>query len=226
MDFARRLLWPGLTTAAMLALTLWLGAWQVERLAWKTALLTELDRGAAAAPVPLPAEPVPFTKVKVEGRLRTDLVALYGAEVRTTQAGPLMGAHVLSPLERAGADPVIVDRGWAPLDRLPAPPAITTVEGYVRPPEKPVRFGAKDDPAARRFYALDPAAIGASLGLGQVAPFTLVAMGPAVPGVFPMPVQALPRPANNHLSYAVTWFGLAASLLVIFAVYARRVLRS
>ena len=105
------------------------------------------------------------------------------------------------------------------------PPGTVTVEGYVRPAEKPVRFGAKDDPAARRFYALDPAAIGAAFGLPNVMPFTIGAMGPAAPGVFPAPVQALPRPSNNHLSYVITWYGLAASLFVIFIVYARKALR-
>jgi len=41
----------------------------------------------------------------------------------------------------------------------------------------------------------------------------------------PEPAHALPRPVDNHLSYALTWFGLAATLLVIFILYARKVLR-
>jgi len=224
---ARRLLWPGLTTAAMLALAIGLGVWQVQRLAWKTALLAEIDQGESSPAVPLPADPRPFTKVRVDGLLRQDLSALYGIEVRTTQAGPVLGAFLLNPLERPGAEPVIVDRGWvpadAPRDTTPMP---ATIEGYVRAPEHPVRFGAADDPAARRFYALDPAAVGASLGLGQVAPFTVVALGEAARGVYPAPAQALPRPPNNHFIYALTWFGLAGALLAVFGVYARRLLRT
>ena len=213
-------------TAVMLAGTIALGIWQVGRLEWKTSLLAELDRGEAAPAVPLPDMPTPFTKVRVEGKLRTDLTALYSTEVRTLRGVPTPGARLISPVERPDAPPVMVDRGWAPLDRpADSAPGIATIEGYVRPAEKPIRFGAKDDPVARRFYALDPAAIGASLGLPNVAPFTVVALGPAVPGSFPAPVQTLPRPANNHLSYVITWFGLAASLLVIFIVYARKALR-
>ena len=223
---AQRLLWPGVMTVIMLALTTGLGIWQVERLHWKTELLREIDAGEAAPAVPLTADPKPFTKVRVMGRLRQDLQALYGVEVRSAQAGPVLGAYVLNPLERPGADPVIVNRGWAPLDRVQSgTPVDATIEGYVRAPEKPVRFGAADDPAARRFYALDPGAIAASLGLPRAAPFTLVALGGAPPGTYPEPARALPRPPNNHLSYAITWFGLAASLLVIFAIYARRTLR-
>jgi len=224
---ARRLLWPGLTTAAMLALAIGLGVWQVQRLAWKTELLAEIDRGEASPAIPLAADPRPFIRVRVEGLLRQDLAALYGIEVRTTQAGPMLGAFLLNPLERPGADPVIVNRGWVPADApRDARPVPATIEGYVRPPEHPIRFGAADDPAARRFYALDPAAIGASFGLRQVAPFTLVALGGVPRGSYPEPAQTLPRPANNHFIYALTWFGLAGALLAVFGVYARRLLRT
>ena len=213
-------------TVAMLATTGSLGIWQVQRLHWKTELLREIDRGEAAPAIPLPVDPAPFTKVRVSGSLRQDLQALYGIEVRSTTAGPSMGAYLLSPLERDGFDPVIVNRGWVPLDGpRPSGTVDATIEGYVRAPEKPVRFGAADDPPARRFYALDPAPIAASLGLSRAAPFTLVALGAAAPGIYPEPATALPRPWNNHLSYAITWFGLAASLLLIFAIYARRALR-
>jgi len=213
-------------TLAMLTLTTGLGIWQVSRLHWKTALLQEIDRGEAAPAVPLPASPPAFTKVRVTGRLRQDLQVLYGVEVRSAAEGPVLGAYLLNPLERPGADPVIVNRGWAPLTwHSPATPVDATIEGYVREPEYPVRFGATDDPPARRFYALDPAAVAAALGLPRAAPFTVVALGTTPPGTYPEPARALPRPANNHLSYAITWFGLAASLLVIFAIYARRALR-
>ena len=207
----------------MLVLTVGLGVWQLQRLDWKQALLAEIDRGAAGAPVPLAEPPVPFSKVVAEGRFLAP-TARYGAEVRSGPAGATMGAHLLNPLERPGQRPVIVDRGWAPLDFDPAPPAgPVIVSGYVRPPEKPVRFGAADDPKTRRFYALDPDAIGKSLGLAQVAPFTLVALGQA--GTLPEPAVALPRPPNNHLVYAMTWFGLAIALLVVFAIHVRQTLR-
>jgi surfeit locus 1 family protein len=84
-------------------------------------------------------------------------------------------------------------------------------------------MGAADDPVHRRFYALDPAKIGASLGYSTVAPFTLVAIGPA--GSVPDPIQAMPRPPNDHLSYAITWFSLSAALVVVFVVYVRQMIR-
>lgn len=209
----------------MLALTVGLGVWQLQRLQWKTGLLAELERAEAAPPVPLSdAPPAPFMKLAVTGHMRDDLAAYYGAEVRVLAAGPAMGAQLVTPLERPGGDPVLVVRGWLPQGQaVPATPDPVTIVGYMRPPEHPARFGAKDDPAARRFFDLDPEAIGAALGLARVAPFTIVALGP--PTAVPVPAQALPRPPNDHLLYALTWFGLAASLLGVFAAYVRKAVR-
>ncbi|HEX3350753.1 MAG TPA: SURF1 family cytochrome oxidase biogenesis protein, partial [Acetobacteraceae bacterium] len=49
------------------------------------------------------------------------------------------------------------------------------------------------------------------------------ALGPP-PEDYPDPAQSLPRPPNDHLSYALTWYGLAATLLVVFLLYARKVI--
>ena len=224
----RRLLVPTLMTVAMLAVLIGLGTWQVQRLAWKTAILAQLDAAEQAAPVPLGGAPAPFAKVFVTGRLRPDLAARYGAEVRDLPAGAIPGAQLVVPLERTGAAPLLVDLGWVP-EHGP-PPAMPTgdsvgIAGYVRPAEHPGPFAAADDTAGRRFFTLDPATIGAALGLPSVAPFTLVALGPppAMPDA-PIPAEHLPRPANNHLQYAITWYGLAAALVVVFVIYVRKVL--
>ena len=139
-----------------------------------------------------------------------------------------MGAQLIVPLERQGATTVLVDRGWVPLSRrkpIGMPAGDVTVEGYVRPADRPGPFAAHDDVAMRRFYTLDPAAIGAAIGL-KVAPFTLVALGPQPADFFPDPARHMPRPPNDHLSYAITWFGLALALAVIFVVWSARVLRT
>jgi len=206
-------------TLAGIALTVALGIWQVQRLAWKQGLLAEIDRAEAAPAIPLPPDPVPFAKVRAEGRFDGAHAVYYGALVR----GGRPGARLLVPLLRDGAAPVLVDRGFVPLpwDGDPATAAASgAVEAYVRPPDTAGWFTPADDPAARRFYTLDPAAIGRAIGVPGLAPYVLVALGS--PGGVPEPAQALPRPPNNHLGYAVTWFGLAAALAGVFAVYIRK----
>jgi surfeit locus 1 family protein len=223
----RKLLWPGLMTIAMLAVLLGLGTWQVERLHWKRGVLAQIARAEAAPAVPLPADPDPFSKVRVTGRLQEELSASYGAEVRDMRSGPQLGTQLIVPLDRDDGDPILVDLGWIPNSR-PHPIAWSegevTLEGYVHPADKPGLFSASDNPATRQFYTLDPAAIGAALGLRSVAPFVVVAIGSAPPEHYPDPARHLPRPPNNHLSYAITWFGLAAALVVIFVLWARKVL--
>ncbi len=222
-----RLLWPGVMATVMLAVLLGLGTWQVMRLQWKLGLLAQIARAEAAPAVPLPAAPDPFTKVQATGHLRDDLSASYGAEVRDTPAGTELGTQLIVPLEVSGGDVILVDRGWVP-DKRPHPisrvESDVTVEGYVRPSDKPGMFSATDNPAAREFYTLDASAIGSALGLHRVAPFILVAMGPSPPERYPDPAHHLPRPPNNHLSYAITWYGLAVALVVIFVLWARKAL--
>ena len=210
-----------LATAIALAILVTLGVWQLKRLAWKEGLLARVDAAETAPPIPLPAATPPlFTRVVAQGTLAGAPTALYGVDVQ----GNHLGAQLVERLDRAGAPPVIVVLGWVPTDtgRVTAVSGPATVTGYVRLPEQPNWLSAADDPAGRRFYTLDPKAIGAALGAPDAAPFVLVALGK--PGAWgqPVPAASLPRPVNNHLNYALTWFGLAASLAGVFGVWAAR----
>ncbi len=222
----RRLLWPAVSTVVMLAVLCGLGVWQVRRLHWKTALLARIDAAERAPGVPLPAEPLAFQKVRLSGPL-APAVGRYGVEVRDTPRGAVLGSQVVGVLEPQGKPAVVTLLGWLP-DAAPfAPPAgDMTVEGFIRPPVRPGLFSPADDVRGRRFYTLDPAVIGPALGVAVVASFSIARLGPPNPdpGLAPVPAAALPRPPNDHLSYAITWFGLAATLLAVFAAYARKVL--
>lgn len=232
----RRLVVPTLIVLPVLAILLALGTWQVERLRWKTDLLARIAASEAGPPEPLGAEPEPYRKVVASGRFDHGREALLGLEVR----GPVLGAHLITPLERGnGAPPVLVNRGWVPLERGDAaivrPEGEVRVEGYVRPADVRNWFSPEDDTAQRRFYTFDPAAIGAAMGYPVVEPFGLVALAPeaaaaspraAQPAVaLPDPARNLPRPPNNHLGYVITWYGLALALIGVFFVWARRRLK-
>ena len=227
----RRFLVPALSTLVMLILLIGLGTWQVYRLQWKEGILTRIAAAEAAPPIPLPTGPYtpsPYTKISVTGRFRYDQAAQFGAEVRDTRTGPTMGAYQIVPLERNGAPPILVDRGWIPQNRetrLDQPAGMLTVTGYVRPGDVQHWFSPTDDDAARQFFTLDPQTIGAVVGSPKPEPYTLVAMGPEVTGAYPAPAQHLPRPPNNHLSYVITWYGLAVALLIIFGAWMRKALR-
>ena len=214
---------PVVVALPVLAVLLALGTWQVRRLAWKTDMLATIAASEAAPPLPLGAAPMPYTKVVATGRFDHGREALLGLEVR----GTTLGAHLLVPLLRDGAPPLLVDRGWVPIERDRAvdhPDGEVSVTGYVRPADERDWNSPKDDPAGRRFYILDTAAIGAALDLPPPAPFGLVALAP--PGtpasLLPAAPTTLPRPNNPHLGYAITWYGLAAALIGVVAVFVMR----
>ncbi len=198
-----------------------LGVWQLERLAWKQGLLAQVARAEQAPPVPLGREIPPlFTRVSVHGTLRPD-AALYGAEVRGEGGAAQMGAQLLEVLDRDDGPQVLVDLGWLPVQRHASPVPVTgsfSGIGYVRLPERASWLSAPDDLEGRHFYTLDPVTIAGSLKAANVAPFTIVAMGQAASGR-PQPASALPQPVNNHLNYALTWFGLAASLIAVLVAW-------
>ncbi|MCF3580043.1 SURF1 family protein [Planktothrix agardhii 1811] len=215
----RPLLIACLASLPVLGLLLFLGTWQVQRMQWKNDLLARIAASEAAPAAPLREPPEMLAKVRVAGRFDHGREALLGLEVR----GRVLGSHVVTPLLREGAAPILVNRGWVPLERrgpVARPEGEVTVEGWVHPGDRPGWFSATDDPAGRRFYTFDPPAIGAALGLPAVAPFGLVALGE--PGFLPEPARTLPRPTNNHLGYAITWYGLALSLLGVLAAFALR----
>lgn len=225
----RRLIGPTLMTLLMFLVLIGLGTWQVHRLAWKEAILAQIAHAEAGPPVPLPPSPDPFLKVAITGRLLHDKQALFGADVRDTMAGPDLGALLIEPLQRPGADPILVDRGWVPLKNtrpIAMPDGSVTIAGYIHPGDTPGWFAAHDDIAGRHFYTLDPQVIGAALGLSHVAPFILIALGPPPPEGLPIPADHLPQPPNNHLQYAITWYGLAGALVVIFIIWARKAVRT
>lgn len=219
----RRLLAPALAALPVFAVLCALGTWQVSRLHWKNDVLARIAAAEAAPPRPLGAEAEPFAKVVAEGRFDHAREALLGVEVR----GATLGAHLLTPLLRPGRPPLLVDRGWVPLERsapLDRPEGEVAVAGYVRATDRRDWLSPADDAPGRRFYVFDPAAIGAALGLpAEPAPFGLVAL--AAPGAgrtFPEAARGIPRPNNPHLGYAITWYGLAASLVAVFAAFALR----
>ena len=217
----QRIVLPSFLALPMLAAMLALGIWQVQRMGWKSALLQELAAAQAGPPVSA-ANPAPFAHIMASGRFRHDLELLLGSEVR----GTTLGAALITPLERDGAPALLVERGWVPLDRagVSRPEGVVTVQGYMRPAERPGLLSAADIPA-----------MGAALGL-PVAPFGLavVVPGRARPdgglgstpapnqGGVPSPATGFPAPSNPHLGYAITWFGLALAWTAIFALWASR----
>jgi surfeit locus 1 family protein len=224
----RRILGFGLLCGPVFLILVSLGIWQINRLAWKEGILASIAAAERAPPVPLPAAPSPFEKVFVTGTPDPRTVSLFGDDVRDTATGSTVdGGELLVVLRRQAAAPILVDLGWMPFADVPqvALPPSLAVSGFAQAPERANYFTPKDDPADHQFYLLDPARIGPQLGVPGLAPFVLVAMGEPPARGWPEPAASLPRPPNDHLQYALTWFGLAGVLLAQFLYWSFKVFR-
>ncbi|MGN1287538.1 MAG: SURF1 family protein [Bradyrhizobium sp.] len=214
-----------LLTLGMLGVVLLsaLGVWQIERRAWKLALIERVEQRMHAAPVaPPPQASWPdVTAARDEYRRVTVAGTFLNADETLVQAvtneGP--GFWVLTPLRMAGGTTVLVNRGFVPPDRRdPAtrsdgnPQGLINVTGLLRMSEPKGGFLRSNGPAAGRWYSRDVAAIAATHGLPQVAPYFIDADATPNPGGAPLGGLTIVRFPNNHLIYALTWFALASML--------------
>lgn len=212
-----RILGAGAIAAAFLILV-GLGAWQLQRLDWKTRLLADMEQRMDAAPIPLSealAEaPTPFVRVVVEGRfLETRPTQLYA--VRNGVAG--WRPHALFE-DRSGRR-VFVDLGFAPgdpdgLSPPPAPPEVFRIEGVLRATTTGEWFSAAPRLEERLFFTRDLRAMGRSVGEAEVLEWAIV----RYPDVDPddrYASEAAVDLRNRHLSYALTWFALAGVLIIV-----------
>ncbi len=232
-----RLLLPALLTVLGAALLCGLGAWQLERMQLKHAYIERLETQAAGAPAPMPPS-ADWSKLDPAALDLTHVVATgsfigdHVAGVRTTIASGPPGTRQLSGFGRwifqgfrlADGGVILVNRGFVPEGRLgqigpAAGPA--TVAGFLRAPETRNAFTPEDLPAIREFYTRDPAAIAGSLGLPP-APFYLEAAREGDGLTPPAGVdvrELIARIPDNHLQYALTWFGLALTLIGVFVAF-------
>jgi surfeit locus 1 family protein len=217
-----------LVGAALLVL-IGLGSWQVQRLQWKLDLIAEIEAGLVAEPVPLPADPeaiiaLDHRPVSTAGLLRYDLAFARGS----AQKGGVPGARLVVPLERPGAAPIIVDMGWMPepvetfLDALPDA-GEAALDGTVYLDHLPAKpsFRPANEPEGRRWYWYDNDALRAWTGLVDLVPATLVRRPDGIERTPPIADPPALNVRNDHLGYALTWYGLALGLAVIYLMMGR-----
>ncbi len=231
--------WRSLLIPAVLAFAalLALGTWQVERKAWKEELIATLAERLAVPPVPLPPPTAwgaldqagdEYRRVAFKAEFEPAeqaLVLATGSAFRPDVTGP--GYWVFTPARLADGGVVVVNRGFVPLaDAKTLPNRVTMgtvdITGAMRWPEAPNWFTPKADPAQNLWFVRDPVAIGAAKGWGQVSPFYVEQETPVSRGGWPQPGKLVPNLPNNHLQYAVTWYGLALVLVVVFVVWAAK----
>ena len=231
--------WPLLLSTLLAAgLLSGLGFWQLQRLQWKETLLAQISArlDAPATPAP-PRENWPalnpddydYRHVTLRGTFDHAQESYLFRASATGAAGEGPGYEVLTPLRLADGGVVLVNRGFVPAE-LQDPArrksgqiaGETTVTGLMRRPETRNMFTPADEPDKNLWFTRDPAALAAHWGFAEVAPFSIDADATPNPGGWPKGGATVLKIPNNHLSYALTWFALAATLVVVALVFASR----
>lgn len=204
-----RIIWPLIAGVVGCAILVSLGVWQLNRLAWKEGVLAEIEARIGDAPVSLPETPDPeadrFLPVRVIGRTLGE-----EARVLVSVKGAGAGYRVISPFETEDGRTILVDEGFIrSSEETAARPAVgMTVAGNLHWPDEVDSFTPDPSPEEGLWFARDVAALAEWFGTEQVLVVARTVTG-TDPRATPLPVTTEGIP-NNHLGYAVQWFGLAA----------------
>jgi surfeit locus 1 family protein len=208
-----------------------LGSWQVERLKWKQGIITALAEANAKTPLTaLPKDEaelatLQFRKIRLSGTWRSDLEFHIAPRYFKNQ----FGYHVITPLKLADDRVVMVNRGWIPgkkkdLNARPESRAkgLTTINGIVRIGAERNYFSPVNQPEKNIWFGRDVEKMAQSASLNNTIPAMVDVVGTQDVTQLPVPSDGTIRLKNDHLSYIITWFGIALGILVIFVVYHRK----
>jgi cytochrome oxidase assembly protein ShyY1 len=227
---ARNLIGPAIVAAGAFAVLVSLGVWQLQRKAWKEGLIETVSQRAVARPIDLPAPAAwdalmpsadEFRRVKLRAQFvdgaKPAFVFTGGSALRDDIKMP--GYFVFAPAKLSNGKIVAINRGYS--EQPDAKPVKGNVDivGYVRFPESGSLFVADHDAAGTTWFVRDQRAMAKELNWGEVAPFYIDQESPVPTGGVPKPGPLKVQLRNDHLGYALTWFGLAAGLAAVFGVW-------
>ncbi len=227
MSARRRPGWLPLVAASIaFALFVGLGVWQLQRAAEKEQLLAAIERGARAAPIELPYADsalagAEFHRVRAQGQFLGERQFLLDNRLLDGR----VGYDVITPLVLADGRTVLVDRGWLPAGPRREPQGDValemtgpvTVTGRLWRPDPAVALGPAVAPSSgewpRTVTRIDYQALGQELGR-TLTPAVIRAERGAPWVLTPRPLEPRFGP-ERHYGYAVQWFALALTVVVV-----------
>jgi surfeit locus 1 family protein len=223
------LLIPTLWLLPGLALLVGLGIWQIERMHEKEALIATVQSGISAPPVLL-AEALALGPVNAEWRhVRVTGHFLHDKELYVFARGQMgaVGVDIVTPLVLEDGGTVLIDRGFVPEalheSRTRQAAQITgevSLTGVLRLSQQPGLFTPAPNAVTRLWFVKDVPSMAKAVGV-TVPSLIIEADATPNPGGWPLGGQTRVEFPNDHLQYAVTWFGLALALAGVYLLYHR-----
>lgn len=213
-----------LSTGALVCLLV-LGIWQLQRLEWKQGLIAAIDQRTDASPLlSLPTEPSLAAHNFYPVQLQGEFVHAHEFFIVRRAISSDPGLQLLTPFRLQNGEHVLVNRGYLPFDQKDSDArletqylGLQTITGVIVYPLGRNAFTPKDSPEEQLWFAEDFAAFERISGFAY-PPYVVVA-GIDSRHKYPRGGQYIISLRNNHAGYALTWFGMALSLLGVFAVY-------
>ncbi|MHA6266393.1 SURF1 family protein [Aliiroseovarius sp. CAU 1755] len=208
-----RLIVTAVLSILVLAVFVGLGNWQLDRLAWKEAVLAQIEAQISAPPVPLPEDPDPirdkYLPVIVRGNVNPEELHVL---VSSRDYGA--GFRIIQPFTLANTGQrIMIDRGFVPVgDKLKLRSGgDMTVTGNLHWPDERDDYTPANDAAKNYWYAREVEVLAEAL---DTDPILVVAASSTDPDILPMRVTTEGIP-NDHLEYAMTWFLMAATWVMM-----------
>lgn len=228
MMYFRPYLWLTCFSVPSLAVLIMLGLWQLDRLAWKTELIDSFNERANAAAILPPDVAADLTQLEFHN------LALFGRFMhdrelyltgRTYEGNA--GFHVVTPFRTDQGKIIFVNRGWVSESyREPETRQFSvkdeevSLRAVLRLPQQKGYFVPENEPENGFWFTLKPDEMAEFQNLNQ-AVRTYYADQVRTSEVLTLPIAAEIDidVRNTHLNYALTWFGVALSLIGVYFAY-------
>lgn len=215
------------------AILIALGTWQVQRLAWKTKLIAKVEERVGQEPIDLAdaltalgrGEDIEYLPVRLTGGFESSKIAhVFG----TYEGAPGYYAFQAMRLDDGSGLRVLINRGFVPQDlrqdeyQLPSADAITGLVRTYTPPGGIAGAVAPESQAGDGvFFTRDQQVLASFLTPGEEGSYLPITIDSTLPTELPQGGTTRVAFRNAHLGYAITWYGLAVTLVVVAVVFVR-----
>ena len=195
-----------------------LGFWQIYRLNWKLELIEQIENSLKNDPVELSnVEKKNYLRIKTSGDIDFDKqIYLYNLN----DAGK-PGFEVINPI-KIGDENYLVNRGWIPFEKKDLP-EINLVDqnqivGTLMLQTKPSTFKPENDIEKNYWFTLNREDVSKFTGR-NFSEYVIYLNGDYK---IPKPRVITAKISNNHKKYAITWFSMAISILLIYLYFRKK----
>ena len=195
-----------------------LGSWQIIRLNWKLELINQIETSLKDNPVALTnATQKNYLRIITNGSINFEKqIYLYNLNEKGEP-----GFEVVNPL-KIGDKNYLLNRGWVPFDKKDNEIINIFDEkkiiGVLKKQTKPNRFKPKNDLSSNYWFTLNRDDIFKFTGK-KFSPYVIYLSGNSE---LPKPKTITANISNNHKKYAMTWFSLAISILLLYLYFRKK----